>query len=101
MGLGSQVRQTLLPFVRRPTADRVFGVSCAGLDAHSGPRCRECRTVEIDQRWLDIFHIGICGPCKKNFPDKYSLLTKTECRSDYLLTDGTSPSPLVLTPLLH
>ncbi|PVI02728.1 DNA repair protein-like protein rad14 [Periconia macrospinosa] len=50
-------------------------------------RCRECGTLEIDFKWQDIFQIGVCNACKEKIPDKYSLLTKTEAREDYLLTD--------------
>ncbi|CBY01089.1 hypothetical protein IAQ61_011978 [Plenodomus lingam] len=50
-------------------------------------KCRECASLEIDWKWQDIFHIGVCNTCKEKFPDKYSLLTKTEARDDYLLTD--------------
>lgn len=50
-------------------------------------KCRECSSLEIDWKWQDIFGIGVCNACKDKFPDKYSLLTKTEARDDYLLTD--------------
>jgi DNA-repair protein complementing XP-A cells len=50
-------------------------------------KCRECTSLEIDWKWQDIFGIGICNSCKEKLPDKYSLLTKTEARDDYLLTD--------------
>jgi DNA-repair protein complementing XP-A cells len=50
-------------------------------------KCRECNSLEIDWKWQDIFEIGICSVCREKFPDKYSLLTKTEARSDYLLTN--------------
>ena len=50
-------------------------------------KCRECNSLEIDWKWQDIFGIGICNICKEKLPDKYSLLTKTEARDDYLLTD--------------
>lgn len=50
-------------------------------------KCRECGTLEIDWKWQDVFEIGICNACKDKLPDKYSLLTKTEAREDYLLTD--------------
>lgn len=50
-------------------------------------KCRECSTLEIDYKWQDIFGIGICPNCREKYPDKYSLLTKTEARDDYLLTD--------------
>lgn len=50
-------------------------------------KCRECSSLEIDWKWQDIFGIGVCNACKDKYPDKYSLLTKTEAREDYLLTD--------------
>ncbi|KAI8940912.1 hypothetical protein NX059_002170 [Plenodomus lindquistii] len=50
-------------------------------------KCRECSSLEIDWKWQDTFSIGICNTCKEKFPEKYSLLTKTEARDDYLLTD--------------
>jgi DNA-repair protein complementing XP-A cells len=49
--------------------------------------CHECGSVEIDFKWDDIFNCQVCNTCKDKFPDKYSLLTKTEVRDDYLLTD--------------
>lgn len=50
-------------------------------------KCRECNTLEIDWKWQDVFGIGLCPSCREKYPDKYSLLTKTEARDDYLLTD--------------
>ncbi|KAF2731203.1 DNA repair protein-like protein rad14 [Polyplosphaeria fusca] len=50
-------------------------------------KCRECSSLEIDWKWQDVFGIGVCAACKDKYPDKYSLLTKTEAREDYLLTD--------------
>ncbi|EMD92000.1 hypothetical protein COCC4DRAFT_201522 [Bipolaris maydis ATCC 48331] len=50
-------------------------------------KCRECSSLEIDWKWQDTFFISVCNACKEKFPDKYSLLTKTEARDDYLLTD--------------
>lgn len=50
-------------------------------------KCRECSSLEIDWKWQDVFHISVCNSCKDKYPDKYSLLTKTEARDDYLLTD--------------
>ena len=35
-----------------------------------------------------MFGVRICNQCKKKHPDQYSLLTKTECKEDYLLTDS-------------
>jgi DNA-repair protein complementing XP-A cells len=49
--------------------------------------CRECGRMEIDFQWAEIFACYVCNVCKENVPDKYSLLTKTEAREDYLLTN--------------
>jgi DNA-repair protein complementing XP-A cells len=49
--------------------------------------CRDCGAREVDWKWLDIFGIAVCQACKDKLPEKYSLLTKTEVKEDYLLTD--------------
>ncbi|KAL8954764.1 MAG: hypothetical protein Q9183_006944, partial [Haloplaca sp. 2 TL-2023] len=49
--------------------------------------CRECGSLEIDWKWEEILSCAVCNTCKEKFPEKYSLLTKTEAREDYLLTD--------------
>lgn len=49
--------------------------------------CRECGGMEIDWKWQEILGVAICNTCREKFPDKYSLLTKTEAKEDYLLTD--------------
>jgi DNA-repair protein complementing XP-A cells len=53
-------------------------------------KCRECGTVEIDWVFETEFKCRVCSGCKEKFPEKYSLLTKTEVKADYLLTDGKS-----------
>lgn len=62
-----------------------------GLSALQDPKtrkkCRECGTFEIDFVWDEVFGCSVCGACKEKHPEKYSLLTKTECREDYLLTE--------------
>lgn len=50
-------------------------------------KCRECGTMEIDWQWEEVFKCIVCNGCKDKFPEKYSLLTKTEAKDDYLLTD--------------
>lgn len=50
-------------------------------------KCRECGTLEVDFKWAEELKCVICQACKDKFPEKYSLLTKTEAREDYLLTD--------------
>lgn len=65
-----------------------------GLNAFGGEgggevrkKCRECGSLEIDWVWEEVFGCAVCGKCKEALPERYSLLTKTECRNDYLITD--------------
>ncbi|KAL1957114.1 hypothetical protein VTO42DRAFT_6372 [Malbranchea cinnamomea] len=51
-------------------------------------KCRECGSLEIDWKWEEIFRCAVCSLCKEKYPEKYSLLTKTEAKEDYLLTDS-------------
>ncbi|EMC97193.1 hypothetical protein BAUCODRAFT_121694 [Baudoinia panamericana UAMH 10762] len=50
-------------------------------------KCRECGSLEIDWQWDEALRCQICHTCKEKYPEKYSLLTKSEAREDYLLTD--------------
>ncbi|KAI9884687.1 MAG: hypothetical protein M1823_003537 [Watsoniomyces obsoletus] len=50
-------------------------------------KCRECGSLEIDFKWDEVFSCPVCHLCKEKLPEKYSLLTKTEAKEDYLLTD--------------
>ncbi|KAI1214359.1 DNA repair protein [Annulohypoxylon truncatum] len=56
-------------------------------DKKDRKKCRECGSLEIDFVWEEVFSCCVCAACKEKYPEKYSLLTKTECREDYLLTD--------------
>lgn len=60
------------------------GLSILG---RGGVKCRECGSMEIDFMWQDVFKCLVCNGCKEKFPEKYSLLTKTEAKEDYLITD--------------
>ncbi|SCU83092.1 LAMI_0C01970g1_1 [Lachancea mirantina] len=52
------------------------------------PRCVECNiNTELDPLLHDVFKLQICKTCAKNKPEKFALLTKTECKEDYFLTD--------------
>ena len=55
--------------------------------ATSGAVRASTQRNDIDWKWEEIFKCAVCNTCKDKFPDKYSLLTKTEAREDYLLTD--------------
>jgi DNA-repair protein complementing XP-A cells len=63
------------------------GISVIDADKdNTTAQCRDCGSLEIDFSWVDIFGTSVCFACKEKFPEKYSLLTKTEAREDYLLT---------------
>ncbi|ODV89880.1 hypothetical protein CANCADRAFT_1613 [Tortispora caseinolytica NRRL Y-17796] len=57
------------------------------IDNSNVPRCFECDSPEIDMVFYKEFKCRVCRACKKEKPEKYSLLTKTECHQDYLLTE--------------
>ncbi|KAF7339927.1 DNA repair protein RAD14 [Mycena venus] len=57
------------------------------LDPALNPKCRECGSMAIDHAYRKTFACLVCKTCQHDHPDKYSLLTKTECKQDYLLTD--------------
>ncbi|CAO3657825.1 unnamed protein product [Umbelopsis vinacea] len=57
------------------------------IDPSQNPKCSECNSLDIDPHFNQIFKINVCSACKEKYPDKYSLITKTEAKEDYLLTD--------------
>lgn len=57
------------------------------VDKEDRKKCGECGSLEIDWVWEEVFNCCVCNACKEKFPEKYSLLTKTECKEDYLITD--------------
>lgn len=51
-------------------------------------RCQECHiNIEMDPILDDVFKLHVCKTCARLYPNKYSLLTKTECKEDYFLTE--------------
>lgn len=50
------------------------------LDSSLNPKCNECQSLDIDQTFKKIFGVLVCNKCKNDRPEKYSLLTKTECK---------------------
>ena len=58
-----------------------------GLKGEETKQCKECGSVDIDWTWDEVFGCSVCNSCKERVPEKYSLLTKTEAREDYLLTE--------------
>jgi DNA-repair protein complementing XP-A cells len=61
--------------------------------------CRECGALGIDWTWREVFGTAVCGACKDKHPERYSLLTKTEAREDYLLTNEELQDALLLPHL--
>ncbi|KAG7927405.1 hypothetical protein KL925_002776 [Ogataea polymorpha] len=57
------------------------------LDLANAPKCFECGSVELDRNLLQTFGCRVCKSCENKYPEKYSLLTKTECKEDYFLTE--------------
>jgi DNA-repair protein complementing XP-A cells len=86
MTLKEWERHQLLKSLREQKAGP-FEPGLSVLEKEKSTLCRECGNMEVDWKWLDIFGCAVCNPCKDKFPDKYSLLTKTEAKEDYLLTD--------------
>jgi hypothetical protein len=37
--------------------------------------------MDIDANFRKVFGVLVCSKCKNEFPEKYSLLTKTECKT--------------------
>ncbi|KAL3465459.1 XPA protein C-terminus-domain-containing protein [Aspergillus heterothallicus] len=80
-------RKQLIDSLRRDRAGP-FEPGISVLDDKSEQkRCRECGNLEIDWKWEAELKCCVCHGCKDKFPEKYSLLTKTEAKEDYLLTD--------------
>jgi DNA-repair protein complementing XP-A cells len=79
--------QLRLKLMREKTGPFEPGLNAldGGMDASK--TCFDCGSWEIDWKWLEVFGCRVCSKCKDDKPEKYSLLTKTECRQDYLLTD--------------
>ncbi|KAF8311618.1 DNA repair protein [Clavulina sp. PMI_390] len=70
------------------------------LDASKNPKCAECGSIDIDHLFKRVFGLLVCEKCKTEHPEKYSLLTKTECKEDYLLTDPELRDHEILPHLL-
>jgi len=87
MSLAEWERMQTLKNLRRLKAGPFEPGLSVLVDDKDSKKCRECRSLEIDFVWEEVFKCCVCNSCKDKHPDKYSLLTKTECKDDYLLTD--------------
>ena len=59
----------------------------APLHPKEHPRCCKCATIDVDPSFYNTFDIKICKQCLNDNEEQYALLTKTECKKDYLLTE--------------
>ncbi|KAI9178900.1 DNA repair protein rad14 [Blastocladiella emersonii ATCC 22665] len=66
---------------------RVYNDAPVPLDPDFAPKCVECSSLDLDKRYVEHFDVNVCWACKEKLPEKYALLTKTEARQDYLLTE--------------
>eukprot|EP00834_Sanchytrium_tribonematis_P000554 NODE_10_length_61504_cov_0.956502.p26 type:complete len:255 gc:universal NODE_10_length_61504_cov_0.956502:34696-35460(+) len=57
------------------------------LDPTEIPRCEFCKSVEIDPIYYNTFKVKICKICIKDHESEFALLTKTEAKQDYMLTE--------------
>lgn len=51
-------------------------------------KCSECKSIDVDLKYKEHYNVIVCRSCRDKYPEKYSLLTKTEVRQDYLLTES-------------
>ncbi|TPX47528.1 hypothetical protein SeMB42_g00177 [Synchytrium endobioticum] len=58
------------------------------MDPENAPRCKDCDSMAIDYNYKKHYNVLVCKECIEKCPDKYSLLTKTECATDYMLTNS-------------
>jgi DNA-repair protein complementing XP-A cells len=50
------------------------------LEAGRNPKCHDCDSMDIDQMYRKVFRCLVCNKCRNEKVEKYSLLTKTECK---------------------
>ncbi|CCF60302.1 hypothetical protein KAFR_0J02380 [Kazachstania africana CBS 2517] len=87
--LGSKRQKTLDDWKREQKERRELYENKAPPEHMSeAVKCDECKVnIEMDPILNDIYKLNVCKSCAKRLPEKYSLLTKTECKEDYFLTE--------------
>ena len=70
-----------------------LGLDAKGMGTGKKSKCRECGTLEIDWQVEEAYGVCVCKRCQDK-DEKYSQLTKTEVKADYLLTDRKSFSAI-------
>lgn len=73
------VRPSLPPYLLLLNAQMRTGIAVF-LDPTLNPKCTECESIDIDHTFKRVFGLLVCEKCKAEKPEKYSLLTKTECK---------------------
>ena len=86
MSLQEWERQQLLRSLRKQKTGP-FEPGINAMKEETSKECEQCGSLEIDFTWDEVFGCRVCNTCKEKLPERYSLLTKTEAREDYLLTD--------------
>ncbi|KAJ1857474.1 DNA repair protein rad14 [Coemansia sp. RSA 1822] len=90
----STMRDTKAGFIEEEKAEspekkrRVLDLDTIALELSAQDSCVECGSIDLDVTYAKVFRTQVCKACIEKIPDKYSLLTKTEAKEDYLLTDG-------------
>ena len=59
------------------------------IDLVNQTRCHVCFSLEIDPNYRKYYLVNICKKCIAS-DSKFCLLTKTEVKSDYLLTESNN-----------
>jgi len=49
--------------------------------------CAECPSTKLNVTWLEKFGVKVCNKCRYSLPN-YDLITKTQAKTDYLLTEN-------------
>lgn len=71
------------------------------LDPTTRPVCEVCQSPDVMyEPFLRVFNVRVCRSCERAHPEQYSLLTKTEAKEDYLLTDAELADGELLPHLL-
>lgn len=86
MTLQEWERQQLLRSLRKQKTGP-FEPGINSTKEETSKECEQCGSLEIDFTWDEVFGCRVCNTCKEKLPERYTLLTKTEAREDYLLTD--------------
>lgn len=58
-------------------------------DPSENPKCRDCGSLDVDPIFFQVFHMSVCPRCKEKYPERYSLITKTEAKEASSLHDRT------------